>query len=362
VSARPDELAARPDHGAALQALVGQPSGGPQLSPHAVNAPMIRHWVEAMGDTNPVYVSDRAARDCGHPEAMAPATMLQAWVMRGLRASQLADAARAAGEAEGSGPHDTAIRLLDAEGFTSVVATNCEQHYDRPLVIGDRLMARSYIEEITEPKRTGLGVGRFVTTRLDFTAVPDAEVPEEPSPSEVDAMAAGGERVATMRFRILKFLPPVRAAAAPPQAAPPAARPLRPRPALTQDNRFWFEGALAHKLLIQRCTSCGTLRHPPLPACGVCGALDWDTLEASGRGELYSFVVVHYPQVAAFEYPLPIGLVALEEGTRVVANIEGIAPGALRIGLPLEVRFVDYDDELSLPVFGPAASAHEAMA
>ena len=48
---------------------------------------MIRHWVEAMGDHNPVYVSDEAARAAGYDELIAPPTMLQAWIMRGLRAS-----------------------------------------------------------------------------------------------------------------------------------------------------------------------------------------------------------------------------------------------------------------------------------
>jgi uncharacterized OB-fold protein len=138
-------------------------------------------------------------------------------------------------------------------------------------------------------------------------------------------------------------------------AAGEASRPLRPRPALTQDNAFWFEGARAHQLLIQRCASCGTLRHPPLPACAVCQSLEWDTVEASGRGVLYSFVVVHYPQVAAFDYPLPIGLVELEEGTRVVANIDGFAPGELKIGQPLQATFVEYDADLSLPVFVAAS-------
>ena len=98
------------------------------------------------------------------------------------------------------------------------------------------------------------------------------------------------------------------------------------------------------------------MRHPPLPACGTCGSLEWDTVEASGRGTLYSYVVVHYPQVAAFEYPLPIGLVELEEGTRLVANLGGVEPGSLAIGMELIAEFVDFDDELSLPVFVPAGA------
>jgi uncharacterized OB-fold protein len=348
-----EELAPFPDHSVALEGLVGQASGEAQLSPHAVNAPMIRHWVEAMGDQNPVYVSTEAARAYGFDEVIAPPTMLQAWIMRGLRATQLVEAAREAGTASGDGPNDTMMRLLDQEGLTSVVATNCEQHYGRDLVIGDRLLVRSVIEAISDPKRTGLGTGRFITTRLDFTAVPDADVPERPSPAQIAEMAASGDPVATMRFRILKYLPPAKPAAAAP-AAPESERPPRPRPALTQDNAFWFEGAKAHTLLIQHCTSCGTLRHPPLPACGTCQSFEWDTVTASGRGTLYSYVVVHYPKVAAFDYPLPIGLVELEEGTRLVANLDGVEPDDIVVGMALEARFVDFDDDLSLPVFVPA--------
>ena len=62
---------------------------------------MIRHWVEAMGDHNPVYVSDEAARAAGYDELIAPPTMLQAWIMRGLRASLLTEEARAQGASAG---------------------------------------------------------------------------------------------------------------------------------------------------------------------------------------------------------------------------------------------------------------------
>ena len=166
-TARFEELAAFPDHSAELAALVGQDLGLPNLSPlspHAVNVPMIRHWVEAMGDENPVYLSDEAAREAGYDRLIAPPTMLQAWIMRGLRASMVLEEARAAGTTQGSGPNDVMMGLLDDEGLTSVVATNCEQQYGRPLVVGDRVLVRSVIESISDPKRTGLGTGRFVTT------------------------------------------------------------------------------------------------------------------------------------------------------------------------------------------------------
>ena len=61
-------------------------------------------------------------------------------------------------------------------------------------------------------------------------------------------------------------------------------------------------------------------------------------------------VVNHFPQVPAFDYPLPIGLIALDEGTRIVANLAG-EPGDWTIGDRVVAEIVRFDDELALPVF-----------
>lgn len=312
-----------------LDAFEGQPSGAPVMAPDPVNVPMIRHWVEAMGDENPVYLDDDAARAAGFTGVIAPPTMLQAWIMRGYKISAEVDRARAEGRplADPSAL-DTVFALLDEAGFTSIVATNCEQEYLRPLVPGDRLSVVSVIESISPEKRTALGDGHFVTTRMDYTD-------------------QHGAPVATMRFRVLRFRPRA-------HAVPAEARPLRPRPALTHDNAFFFEGATRGELLIQRCSSCGVLRHPPRPACPECRSLEWDTVRSTGRGTVFSYVVVHHPQVPSFDYPLSIAVVELEEGTRLVADLIGVDPGHVAIGMPVVVEMVAVDDELTLPMFRPA--------
>jgi uncharacterized OB-fold protein len=68
---------------------------------------------------------------------------------------------------------------------------------------------------------------------------------------------------------------------------------------------------------------------------------------------VYSFVVNHYPQVPAFDYPLAVGLIELEEGTRLVANIVGIDPADIAIGMPVDVEWVEHDPDLTLPAFHP---------
>ena len=307
-----------PDILARLRSYEGRQIGPPVQALDPVNRPMIRHWCDAMGDANPVYTDDAAAAASVHEGIIAPPTMLQTWGMRGYRPRPTT----------GGTLQDELLGLLDDQGFTSVVATNCEQDYVRDLRPGDELTVSTTIESVSDEKRTGLGVGHFVTTRQTYRD-------------------AAGEVVATMAFRILKFRP---------RAPAPihAKRPRRPRPSLTQDNAWWFEALRDHRLLIQRCASCATLRHPPRPGCDLCRSLEWDTVEASGRGSVYSFVVNHHPQVPAFDYPLVVGLIELAEGTRLVANLVGVAPADVRIGMRVEVELVDHDPELTLPAFHPA--------
>jgi hypothetical protein len=130
-------------------------------------------------------------------------------------------------------------------------------------------------------------------------------------------------------------------------------RTQRPLPAESADTSFFWEGARRGELLIQRCASCGRLRHPPGPGCAACGSLDWDTVVSSGRGTVHSYAIHHYPPVPGFEYPLAIGLIDLEEGTRLISNIVGIHPSAIEIGMAVQVEFASFDDDLVLPQFRP---------
>ena len=76
-------------------------------------------------------------------------------------------------------------------------------------------------------------------------------------------------------------------------------------------------------------------------------------LEASGKGTVYSYVVNHHPQVPAFDYPLPLGLIELAEGTRLVAEIVDCSPDDIKVGMAVTVTWIDADDELTLPAFKP---------
>lgn len=127
----------------------------------------------------------------------------------------------------------------------------------------------------------------------------------------------------------------------------------RPRPPVTRDNAFFWEGLARGELLVQRCAGCGQLRHPPGPMCPGCHSLSWEAVAVSGSGTLYSFVVAHHPPIPPFRYPHAVALVELAEGVRLVSEVVGIAHGDLRIGMPLRAEFAEVEEGFWLHRFRP---------
>ncbi|MAJ61077.1 MAG: hypothetical protein CBC48_14575 [bacterium TMED88] len=315
-----------------LREKIGE-QGPPLSSRDAVNQAMIRHWCDAMEDDHPVYTDPEWAARSQHGEIVAPPAMLNAWTMQGLRPP--APSAEVT-----SDPASEVYEALDRAGFTSVVATNSEHEYDRYLRLGDLISGTSRLTEVSEEKTTGLGVGHFVTTETDFSD-------------------QGGNSVGRMLFRILKFRPGTGRASSAGEAsqnasAPQAGeRPPRPSPAISRDTQFFWEGLENGELRIQRCEGCAELFHPPVVRCPACGgySMGWQT--ATGRAHLYSYVAPEYPHFAAFDPGYIVGLVELEEGTRLLTNIVDVDPEEVRVGMSLELVVRSDNSDCPLPMFRP---------
>ena len=289
--------------------LVAAGESQPRLARDPVNLPMIRNWLEALGGPG------------GDPDPdTAPPAMIQVWTMPGLHGVRGDD-----------DPLGQMSQVLDEAGYTSVVATNCDQAYHRYLKLGEQLSVRARLLDVAGPKHTALGEGWFVTTRSTWFS--------------------SGEPVATMDFRILKFRPTS-------SPAHPASTEAPMRPQVTPDTAFFWAGTAAGELRIQRCASCGALRHPPGPMCPACGAPgDGGYVVAAGTGEVFSYVVHHHPPVPGKRLPLVVALVQLPEGVRMVGEMPGVRPDQVGIGLPVRATFVRIDDDLNpftLPAWRPA--------
>jgi len=129
-------------------------------------------------------------------------------------------------------------------------------------------------------------------------------------------------------------------------------------PTLSPDTAFFWDGLREHKLLIQRCKGCQQLRHPARPMCPTCNSLDWDTVESSGRGTVYSYVMPQHPPMPLMEYPYIVALVELDEGVRLVSNLCDIAPEDVQVGMPVAIFYQAFDtldgNDLVLHQFRPA--------
>ena len=306
---------------AAAARLAAAGDSRPRAARDPVNLPMIRTWLEALGGPG----ADLGARPGVGPGAdpdTAPPAMIQVWTMPGLHGVRGDD-----------DPLGQMSRVLDEAGYTSVVATNCDQAYHRYLKLGEHLSVRARLLDVTGPKRTALGEGWFVTTRSTWFSA------DEP--------------VATMDFRILKFRPPNPDPAPDPTTSLPGAGVGSVmRPQITPDTAFFWAGTRAGELRIQRCANCGTLRHPPGPMCPSCGAAgDGGYVVAAGTGEVFSYVVHHHPPVPGKTLPMVVALVQLPEGVRMVGEMPGVRPDQVRIGLPVRVAFARIDDDLTLPAW-----------
>ena len=270
---------------------------------------MVDHWLDAIGDRNAIYVDDAAAKAAGHPGVVAPPAMIQVWTMAGLGGVRADD-----------DPLGKILGLFDEAGYIGVVATNCEQTYHRYLRAGEEVSVSAELTDVVGPKQTALGEGFFITQKITWQS--------------------GGEDVAEMVWRIMKFRP---RDSAPSVSAVPAD--LDPeqmiRPAASRDTAFFWDGINAHELRIQKRPD-GTLQHPPAPALWNEKDVPTDYVVASGKGTVFSFVVHHAPQVHGRTLPFVIALVELEEGVRMLGELRGIDPAKVEIGMDVRATYIDF--------------------
>jgi uncharacterized protein len=280
----------------------------PRAGRDPVNQPMINNWVEAIGDRNPIYTDEAAARAVGHPGLVAPPAMIQVWTMFGL-----------AGERPSDDPVGPMMKLFDDAGYIGVVATNCEQTYHRYLQPGEQVSIASEMGDVIGPKQTALGEGFFINQHIVWRV--------------------GDEDVAEMNWRILKFKP----TAAPAQTSVPADldADAMMRPSSSRDTAFFWEGVRAHELRIQRLAD-GSLQHPPVPAVWQDKSEPIDYVVASGKGSVFSFVVHHAPKVPGRTLPFVIALVELEEGVRMLGELRGVDHAEVKIGMPVRATYIDF--------------------
>jgi uncharacterized OB-fold protein len=129
----------------------------------------------------------------------------------------------------------------------------------------------------------------------------------------------------------------------------------RPDPIAADEQQFWSFVA-AGELRLQRCTRCGTLRHPPRPTCAACGSTTTDWVAAAGRGEVWASTVISPPTLPAFmaQTPYVAVVVRLVEGVFMVGNISDVGTDEIAIGMPVVSVITEVEPGFLLPLWRSA--------
>ena len=90
-----------------------------------------------------------------------------------------------------------------------------------------------------------------------------------------------------------------------------------------------------------------------ISSCLLGESVRFDSVASTGQGTVYSYVVIHYPEVPGYEYPLTVAVVDLEEGVRFVSNVVDCAPGDVEIGMEVQAEIREMDPEFKMVVFKP---------
>jgi uncharacterized protein len=134
----------------------------------------------------------------------------------------------------------------------------------------------------------------------------------------------------------------------------------KPQPAITDLTRPFWDAAREGRLVMQKCSRCGTINFHPKPWCIECGSRDLPWTSAGPLGTVYSFTVsrsvaMNSPVWQA-ELPVILCLVDVDQGARMYAQVTHCTPEEIYIGMRVAVHFDPADSELSVPRFRPAAS------
>ena len=129
----------------------------------------------------------------------------------------------------------------------------------------------------------------------------------------------------------------------------------KPIPSVTPELTPFFDAAKRRELVVQRCCGCGAMRFPAREICSQCLSRQVEWVPVSGRGEIFSYNVMHqvYHPGFATEVPYAVVVVKLDEGAKMISNLVGVAPQDIRVGMRVEVVFEDVSDEVTLPKFRP---------
>lgn len=119
--------------------------------------------------------------------------------------------------------------------------------------------------------------------------------------------------------------------------------------------RYWREIPRRYRLEAGKCTKCGYIAFPERLVCPECGNRKFENYKLNDTGKIISFTTIEVgPTEFADQVPYNVGIIELDDGVKITAQITDARPEDLKIGgrVRLEFRKIQEDGKAGVIKYG----------
>ncbi|KPJ54230.1 transcriptional regulator [candidate division TA06 bacterium DG_24] len=119
--------------------------------------------------------------------------------------------------------------------------------------------------------------------------------------------------------------------------------------------RYWREIPQRYRLEAGKCTDCGNIHFPPRLVCSACSGRQFETVKLSDEGTVFTYTIIRVaPSQFVDQAPYAVGIVELDDGVRISAQIADVDLDALEIGqrVRIEFRLIQNEGEAGIICYG----------
>ncbi len=124
---------------------------------------------------------------------------------------------------------------------------------------------------------------------------------------------------------------------------------------MTGSARYWREIPQRYRYEAAKCANCGKVFFPPRQVCSKCRGREFTKVTLASTGTIETFTVIHVaPTGFGDQTPYAVGIIKLDDGAKVTAQIVDCETGKLAIGdrVRLEFRKVQQEGESGILCYG----------
>ncbi len=119
--------------------------------------------------------------------------------------------------------------------------------------------------------------------------------------------------------------------------------------------RYWREIPQRYRYEAAKCDACGKIHFPPRLVCAGCRGTTFTRTTLALEGAVETFTIIRVPPTGfTAETPYAVGIVRLDDGVKVTAQIVDLDLDELQIGQRVRVQFrrVQKEGEAGLLCYG----------